>query len=53
MKPNLIKTIFNGIAVAMGVSVIVTNIVSPLPISGVANSLAIGVASVGIASLQK
>ena len=53
MKPNLIKTIFNGIAVAMGVAVIVTNIVSPLSLGGVANLLAIGVAALGIANLQK
>ena len=53
MKPNLIKTIFNSIAVAMGIAVIVTNIVNPLSLSGVANLLAIGVAALGIANLQK
>ena len=40
MKPNLLKTVFNGIAVAMGVAVIVTNIVNPLSPSAAANLLA-------------
>ncbi len=53
MKPNLLKTICNGIAVAMGVAVIVTNIVSPLSLSGATNLIAIGVAALGIAALQK
>jgi len=53
MKPNLLKTIFNGIAVAMGVAVIVTNIVNPLSLSTATTLLAIGVAALGIANLQK
>jgi len=51
MKPNLLKTICNGIAVAMGVAVIVTNIVSPL--AGASNLLGIAVTALGIAALQK
>jgi len=53
MKPGLLKTIFNGVAVAMGIAVIVTNIVSPLSLNGVTSLLAIGVAALGIANLQK
>ena len=53
MKTNLLKTICNGIAVAMGVVVIVTNIVNPLAPAALANLLGIGVAALGIAGLQK
>jgi hypothetical protein len=53
MKTNLLQTICNGIAVAMGVAVIVTNIVSPLSPVGLSNLLSIGVAALGIAALQK
>jgi hypothetical protein len=52
MKTNLLKTICYGVAVAMGVAVIVTNIVSPLSLSGVTSLLAIGVAALGVADLQ-
>jgi hypothetical protein len=53
MKSNLLNTTFNGIAVAMGVAVIVTSIVSPLSPTGVATLLGIGVAVLGIANLRK
>ena len=53
MKPNLFKTVFDGIAVAMGVAVIVTNIISPLSLNGITTLLAFGIAALGIASLQK
>jgi len=53
MKPNLLRTIFNGIAVAMGVVIIVTNLVSPLSLNGATSLLGIGVAALGIANLQK
>jgi hypothetical protein len=53
MKPNLLKTICNGIAAAMGVAVIVTNIVSPLSLVGVTDLLGIAVVALGIAALQK
>jgi hypothetical protein len=53
MKNNLLKTICNGVAVAMGVAVIVTNIVSPLSLSASSNLLGIAVAALGVAALQK
>lgn len=53
MKTNLFKTACNGIAVAMGVAVIVTNAVNPLPVSALGGLLAIGVAALGLAALQK
>jgi len=53
MKSNLLKTICNGIAVAMGVAVIVTNIVSPAAVTAVTSMLALGVAALGVAALQK
>ncbi len=53
MKPNLLKTICNGIAVAMGVAVIVTNVASPLSLASLTNLLGIAVAALGIAALQK
>jgi hypothetical protein len=53
MNINLLKTICNGIAVAMGVAVIVTNIVSPLSLAGVTNLLGIAAVALGIAALQK
>jgi hypothetical protein len=52
MKPNLLKTIFNGVAIAMGVAVIVTNIVNPMSTKDAANLLAIGVAALGLFNLQ-
>jgi hypothetical protein len=53
MKRNLVKTACNGIALAMGVAVIVMNIVNPLPVMGTTTLLAIGVAALGIANLQR
>jgi hypothetical protein len=53
MKSNLLKTIYNGIAVAMGVAVIVTNIVNPLSLSALTNLLGIAVVALGIAARQK
>jgi hypothetical protein len=53
MKPHLLNVVFNGIAVAMGVAVIVTSIVSPMSPTGVASLLGIGVAVLGIANLRK
>ncbi len=53
MDRNLLKTIFYGIAVAMGVAVIVLNIVNPLPATAIGTMLGIGVAVLGIAGLQK
>lgn len=53
MTGNLSKTIFNGLALAMGVAVVVLNIVDPLSVANAASLLAIGVAALGIAGLQK
>ena len=53
MNSGLFKTVCYGIAVAMGVAVIVTNIVSPLSPAGVSNLLAIGLVALGIAALQR
>jgi hypothetical protein len=53
MNPSLIRTVCYAVALAMGVVVIVTNIISPLSMAGAANLLAIGVAALGLAGLQK
>ncbi len=53
MNSGLFKTVCYGIAIAMGVAVIVTNIVAPMSAAGMGTALAIGVAVLGIAGLQK
>jgi hypothetical protein len=53
MKSNQLKITLNGSAVAMGVAVIVLNIVNPLSLTAVTTLLAIGVAALGVAGLQK
>lgn len=53
MNSGLFKTVCYAIAVAMGVAVIVTNLVAPLSGTGPTNLLAVGVAALGIAALQK
>ena len=53
MNKNLPKTVFFGIAIAMGIAVVVLNIVNPLTIAGTTTLLGIGVAALGIAGLQK
>lgn len=53
MKLKLSKIIFNGIAVAMGVAVIVTNIFNPMSAKDAANLLAIGLATLSLFNLQK
>src|SRR5512142_963945 len=53
MNASLFRTVCYAIAVAMGIAVIVTNIVAPLSVAGVSNLLAIAVAALGIAALQK
>ena len=50
MKPNLLKTLFTGVAVAMGVAVVVTNIINPLSSGEVSSLLGIGLAALGISS---
>lgn len=53
MKYDLIKTIGNGIAVAMGVAVVVTNLVNPLTLANATTQLGIGLVALGIAALKK
>lgn len=53
MNSDLIKTICYGLSIAMGVAVIVTNFVSPLPAAGVGTLLSIAAIALGIAGLQK
>ena len=53
MNKNLLKTIFYGVAVAMGIAIIVLNIVNPLSLTGATSLLGIGVAALGVANLQK
>jgi hypothetical protein len=53
MNKQIFSTALKGIAVAMGVAVIVTNIVSPLSLVGLTNLLALGVTVLGLAALQK
>ena len=48
-----LNVIFNGVAVAMGVAIIVLNIVNPLSLTGAITLLGIGIAALGIANLQK
>lgn len=52
MKSPLFKTICYGLALAMGVAVIVLNILSPLPGATSTSMLAFGLAAVGLAGLQ-
>ena len=53
MNKNLLKTIYNGIVVAMGVAVVVLNIVNPLTLTAATSLPGIGVTALGIAGLQK
>lgn len=53
MNRNLLRTVFHGVALAMGVAVVVLNIVNPFSVTDVTSLLAIGVAALGIAGLQK
>ncbi len=48
-----LNTIFNGIAVAMGIAVIVLNIINPLSLTGTTTLLGIGVVALGVANLRK
>lgn len=53
MKTNLIKAVCNAVALAMGVTVVVTNIISPLSSASLTSLLGLGVAALGIAAFQK
>ena len=48
-----LNVIFNGIAVAMGIAIVVLNIVNPLSLTGATTLLGIGVAALGIANLRR
>ena len=53
VNKNLLQTIFNGLALAMGVAVVVLNIVNPPSLANATSLLGIGVAALAIANLQK
>lgn len=53
MNKDLLNTIFNGVALAMGVAIIVLNIVNPPTLASATTMLGVGVAALGIAGLQK
>ena len=53
MNKNLLRTIFIGVAMAMGVAVDVLSIVNPLSMTGATSLLGIGVAALSTAGLQK
>jgi hypothetical protein len=48
-----LSVIFNGVAVAMGIAIIVLNIVNPLSLTGATTLLGIGIAALGIANLRR
>jgi VIT1/CCC1 family predicted Fe2+/Mn2+ transporter len=48
-----LNVVFNGIAVAMGVAILVLNIFNPLSLTAATTLLGIGVAALGIANLRK
>ena len=48
-----LNVVFNGIAVAMGIAIVVLNIVNPLSLTSATTLLGIGVAALGIANLRK
>jgi hypothetical protein len=53
MDRSLLKTILFGLALAMGVAVIVLNIVAPPSPTSATTLLAFGVAALAVAGLQK
>lgn len=53
MNKNLLGTILNGVALAMGIAVVVLNILNPLSLAGTTSLLGIGVAALGLAGLEK
>jgi hypothetical protein len=52
-KMKNLNVVFNGIAVAMGIAIIVLNIVNPLSLASTTTLLGIGIAALGIANLRK
>ena len=53
MNKNVVSTVLNGIAVAMGVAVIVLNILGTLAPNTAASLLGIGLTALAINALQK
>jgi len=53
MNKNIFDTISNGVALAMGVAVIVLNVLGTLDVNGAITMLGIGLAALAIARLQK
>lgn len=53
MNKNLFDTISNGVALAMGVAVMVLNILGTLNVNGAITMLGIGLVALAIARLQK
>jgi len=53
MKPELLKTIFYAIALAMGIAVIVLSILNTLTVSTGMILIGFGLAVLGLAGLQK
>jgi hypothetical protein len=53
MKTDFSKLVFNGIALAMGVAVIVANIAHAISLSSATTALAIGLFALGLAGLKK
>jgi hypothetical protein len=53
MKKNLLHTIFNAVAVALGVAVVVMNILGVLTANTAFSLLGLGLAAVAIAALRK
>jgi hypothetical protein len=52
MSKKQIRTVLNAVAVAMGVAVVVLNIVNPLSLTGTTSLLGVGLAALAIANLQ-
>jgi hypothetical protein len=53
MNKNLSATVLNGLALAMGVAIVVLNIVNPPTLASATSMLGIGIAALGLAGLQK
>ncbi len=53
MNKNIVSIALKGIAVAMGVAVIVLNILGTLEANNTANMLGIGLTALAIAAMQK
>ncbi len=52
MKSPIFKTVCYAVALALGIAVIVTNIIAPLGATTATTLLALGLAALGLASLQ-